>query len=115
MQQPVDPPEPVLQRGAPRGRRVDVEQVDRLHVEPLLGDAEALDRRPDPVDVEVGERQRRPGAGESLGDHGPEPAADAGDGDHAPLELAHQATTSVAVARRGRPSSAGWSFGASCV
>ena len=56
-----------------------------------------------------------PGAGEALGDHGPEPAADAGDGDHAPVELAHQATTSVAVARRGRPSSAGWSFGASCV
>ena len=57
-----------------------------------------------------------PSAGEPLDDGGPEPAADAGDRDHASVELAHQAAAPAAAGSRdGRPSSAGWSFGASCV
>ena len=66
---------------------------------------------------DVRERERRAVGREALDHRGPEAAADARDRDHAAVEIAHQrAAPSAAVGcREGLPSSAGCSFGASCV
>ena len=89
VEESVDPAEALDQRRAPVAGGFVVEQIDGATVPALGGDAELGGEGVEAVLIAVGAGDGRARAGESLGDHGPQPTADSGDGVHAAVEATH--------------------------
>jgi hypothetical protein len=65
------------------------EEVDRVRVDAVLGQAEVVGDAVGDLLAAVGEGEAGAGIGEALGDDRPEPAAGTGDGDDPSVEVGH--------------------------